>query len=46
MDETQRVCTLQEMCSMTSFLDTGNLVRALDMLEVVTEKFQGNKILP
>ena len=32
---TQRVCTLQEMCSMTSFLDTEGLVRALDTLEVM-----------
>ena len=35
MDVTRRVCTLQEMCSMTSFLETGGLVRALDILEVM-----------
>ena len=30
----QRVCTLQEMCSMTAFLETGGLVRMLDTLGV------------
>ena len=35
MDVPQRVCTLKEMCSMTSFLETGGLVRALDILEVM-----------
>ena len=31
----QRVCTLQERCSMTPFLETGSVVRALDTLEVM-----------
>ena len=31
----QRVCTLEEMCSMTAFLETGGLVRALDTLGVM-----------
>ena len=44
MDVTRRVCSLQEMCSMISFLETGNLVRALDMLEVMTKNFQSDKI--